>query len=38
MEQGACNGEYHVAGDRFEMRGGRAGVEAFDFAGFANME
>jgi hypothetical protein len=38
MEQGTCNGEYDVARDRIEMRGGRAGIEAFDVASFADME
>jgi hypothetical protein len=38
MEQVAGDSEYHVAGDRVEMRRGWPGIEAFDVTGFADME
>jgi hypothetical protein len=38
VEQLAGNSKYHAAGDRVEMRRGWAGIEAFDVAGFADME
>ena len=38
MEQVTGYSKYHVAGDRVKVRGGWAGLEAFDISGLADMK